>query len=729
MDSLRYWVTEMHVDGFRFDLASTLARELFAVDRLSAFFDLVQQDPVVSPGEADRRAVGRRRGRLPGRQLPAAVVGVERPLPRHDPRLLARRAGDARRVRLALHRQLRPVPGRHPAPDRIGQLRHRPRRVHARRPGVVQRQAQRGQRRGQPRRRVAQPLVELRRRRRATDRRPGDHRPARPPAAQLRRPRCCCRRACRCCSAATSSAAPSSGNNNAYCQDNELSWFDWDDADADVRSSGAGRSSRCAATTPCSVAVAGSRATRSAARGGRLAAPRRGGDDRRRLGQRLRQVARRPPQRRRRSRPRRVRRPDRRRLVPACCSTPASSTCRGRCPPTRCGPREPWMVELDSALALEPGTEYGADSPRHVDRPSPLRPRPVVARRIGRDHDGRRPAARRAGELGVETSYWDVDGHVPRDATSRRCASVVEVLEADTRRSAPSRLDPVDRRPARRASRRRRRRPGAAGARRRHRRSTLPVVDEHVHDPAIALPIGCHGCRSTGAGIDESSTIVVAPAAMPPSATARRQRRPVRAGLRAVGARVAAAVASATSRRSARRCPGSAPTCSSTLPLYAAFLDEPFDPSPYAPVSRLHWNEVYLDDAVAARGADLTAAVGELIDWRTLARRRRRATARRPPRDARSRTVAAGIDAWWPTRPDVADYARFRATDRPDPTDAGRPAALVEAQPPPRPVPRRRPAGRRRVRRVGGARPRPADRQPPGRLRDVGPPRPVRHRR
>jgi isoamylase len=48
MDSLRYWVLEMHVDGFRFDLASTLARELHAVDRLSAFFDLIQQDPVVS---------------------------------------------------------------------------------------------------------------------------------------------------------------------------------------------------------------------------------------------------------------------------------------------------------------------------------------------------------------------------------------------------------------------------------------------------------------------------------------------------------------------------------------------------------------------------------------------------------------------------------------------------------------------------------------------------------
>jgi isoamylase len=48
MDSLRYWVTEMHVDGFRFDLASALAREFHSVDRLAAFFDLVNQDPVVS---------------------------------------------------------------------------------------------------------------------------------------------------------------------------------------------------------------------------------------------------------------------------------------------------------------------------------------------------------------------------------------------------------------------------------------------------------------------------------------------------------------------------------------------------------------------------------------------------------------------------------------------------------------------------------------------------------
>jgi glycogen operon protein len=48
MDSLRYWVTEMHVDGFRFDLASALARELHAVDRLSSFFDAIQQDPLIN---------------------------------------------------------------------------------------------------------------------------------------------------------------------------------------------------------------------------------------------------------------------------------------------------------------------------------------------------------------------------------------------------------------------------------------------------------------------------------------------------------------------------------------------------------------------------------------------------------------------------------------------------------------------------------------------------------
>ena len=48
MDSLRYWVTHMHVDGFRFDLAATLARELHDVSRLSSFFDTIHQDPTLA---------------------------------------------------------------------------------------------------------------------------------------------------------------------------------------------------------------------------------------------------------------------------------------------------------------------------------------------------------------------------------------------------------------------------------------------------------------------------------------------------------------------------------------------------------------------------------------------------------------------------------------------------------------------------------------------------------
>ncbi len=98
MDSLRYFVLECHVDGFRFDLASALAREFHDVDRLSAFFDIIHQDPVLSQVKliAEPWDVGA--GRLPGRQLPGALGGVERDLPRLGARLLARR-GARRRLR------------------------------------------------------------------------------------------------------------------------------------------------------------------------------------------------------------------------------------------------------------------------------------------------------------------------------------------------------------------------------------------------------------------------------------------------------------------------------------------------------------------------------------------------------------------------------------------------------------------------------------------------------
>ena len=110
MDSLRYWVLEMHVDGFRFDLAAALAREFHEVDRLSRVLRPGPAGPGGLPGQADRRTVGRGRRRLPGRQLPAAVDRVERQVPGHGPRLLARPARHAARVRLPAHRLQRPVP-------------------------------------------------------------------------------------------------------------------------------------------------------------------------------------------------------------------------------------------------------------------------------------------------------------------------------------------------------------------------------------------------------------------------------------------------------------------------------------------------------------------------------------------------------------------------------------------------------------------------------------------
>ena len=132
--------------------------------------------------QADRRAVGRRPRRLPGRQLPAAVDGVERQVPRHRARRLVRRARRRPRPRLPADRLLRPLPLRRPAPVRQHQLRHRARRLHAGRPGHLRAQAQRGQRRGQPGRREPQPQLELRRR--GPDRRPGGPGAAGPAGAQ-----------------------------------------------------------------------------------------------------------------------------------------------------------------------------------------------------------------------------------------------------------------------------------------------------------------------------------------------------------------------------------------------------------------------------------------------------------------------------------------------------------------------------------------------------------------
>ena len=82
IDSLRYWVEEMHVDGFRFDLATTLAREFAAFDSRLRFLRRCAAGSGAFAGEADCRALGYRRRRLSARQLPGRMGGMERPVPR-----------------------------------------------------------------------------------------------------------------------------------------------------------------------------------------------------------------------------------------------------------------------------------------------------------------------------------------------------------------------------------------------------------------------------------------------------------------------------------------------------------------------------------------------------------------------------------------------------------------------------------------------------------------------
>ena len=184
MDSLRYFVIECHVDGFRFDLASALAREFYDVDRLSAFFDIIHQDPMLSQVKLiaepwDVGPGGYQVGNFP--ILWSEWNGIYRDVMRD----FWRGQASIARVRLALRRLVRPLRERRAPAVRVDQLHHRARRLHAARSRLVQREAQRGERRGEQRRHRRQPQLELRRR--GADRRSGGARAARAAAAQLPR--------------------------------------------------------------------------------------------------------------------------------------------------------------------------------------------------------------------------------------------------------------------------------------------------------------------------------------------------------------------------------------------------------------------------------------------------------------------------------------------------------------------------------------------------------------
>lgn len=274
----------------------------------------------------------------------------------------------------------------------------------------------------------------------------------------------------------------------------------------------------------------------------------------------------------------------------------------------------------------------------------------------------------RATELGAETSYRDNEGH-HFDADPEALARVVDLLEDDDGRTRTRRVPCV-----------------ITGSPERlyvgpdvddaHLVLTdgttvdLAVSDEHISwEP---LPLGSHHLVLTGRGVDEHATVVAAPDRM------------VRSAALAGGAGVFAPAyalwerddplpsfghLAALTRQLAARDVG----VLVTLPLYAGFLDEPFDPSPYSPASRLHWNEVYLDDGslpVAPHDE-----IGELVDWRHLAQRRRRQLLEAAT--TIDGALAGRVSAWIADRPDVADYARFRATVTPDPSDAGHDSATI----------------------------------------------------
>ena len=227
LDSLRYWVEEMHVDGFRFDLASILARDASgqALPNPPVLWD-IESDPVLAGTKLIAEAWDAA-GSLPGGQLRRRQLeGVERSLPRRRPRLLPRRRG-ARSRRIADR-----LVG---SPEIYG---HEEREAEQSVNFVTchdgftlndlvsyNAQAQRGQRRGQPRRRQRQPQLELRRR--GTD-------ATIPSIERLRN-----RQVKNFLTVTLLSLGmpmilmgdevrrTQRGNNNAYCQDNEISWFDW----------------------------------------------------------------------------------------------------------------------------------------------------------------------------------------------------------------------------------------------------------------------------------------------------------------------------------------------------------------------------------------------------------------------------------------------------------------------------------------------------------------------
>ena len=232
MDSLRYWISEMHVDGFRFDLASALARELHDVDRLGR---LLRHHPA-GPGDPQVKLIaepwdmgegGYQVGNFPSRwaEWNGAIPRHVRDFWRGEPDMLAE-------LRPPLHRQRRPLRRRRPHARGQHQLRHRPRRLHAATTWSATTTS--------TTRPTARTTGTARTHNRSWN--CGVEGPTDDPAIVALRER---QRRNLLATLLLSQGVPmmlagdeigrtQRGNNNAYCQDNELSWLDWAAVDAEM---------------------------------------------------------------------------------------------------------------------------------------------------------------------------------------------------------------------------------------------------------------------------------------------------------------------------------------------------------------------------------------------------------------------------------------------------------------------------------------------------------------